>query len=472
MNNRKTPNIIYILADDLGYGDISALNEHSKINTVNIDQLAASGLSYTDAHASSSVCTPSRYSILTGLYNWRSRLKENVLFGYDRPLIDKDVPTVASVLKDAGYTTACIGKWHLGLGWTFLDEENQVVDYSAPISHGPVDLGFDYFYGISASLDMPPYVYIEDNHVTAMPTSISKSDDPKSWWREGPIAPDFKHIEALPKMTQKVLDVIEDHKDEPFFIYYPLPAPHTPILPTVDFVGKSNTNLYGDFVLMCDDVVGQIVQRIEQLGLTDDTIIIFTSDNGCSPQANYSELEVLGHNPSYIYRGTKSDIFEGGHRIPLIVKWPKVIQPSSTTDETVCLIDLMATVVELTHAKPTVIGSKDSVSHLPIWFERDFVSPLRTNTIHHSIDGSFSIRKNQWKLELCPGSGGWSYPKANETDGLPEYQLYDLSNDIEEKTNLYLTYPDISRKLKAELVDVLTADLNEKPWPQLEQLLK
>lgn len=473
------PNIIYILADDMGYGDLSCLNEDSKLLTTNFDLLATEGILFTDAHSSSSVCTPSRYSILTGRYNWRSSLKQSVLFGYSESVIEDDRLTVASLLKQKGYKTACIGKWHLGLNWEWIDKTNEEVDFTKPISKGPVDFGFDYFYGISASLDMPPYVYIENNKATQIPDHITKNDDAKAFWREGPTAPDFKHTEVMPNLTKKVLNTIDTYSDSPFFIYYPLPAPHTPILPTEKFQGISGTNSYGDFVLMCDDVVGQITNKLKEKGIYDNTIIVFTSDNGCSPCADYNELATYGHNPSYIYRGHKADIYEGGHRIPLIVSWPDKIKPNSISDEPVCLVDFMTTVANIVDIKLPDEAGEDSISNLPIWLDKPYEKPLRNAIVHHSIDGCFSIRKDNWKLEMCPGSGGWSYPATSkgQTEGLPPIQLYDLDNDIKETQNVYEKYPEVVNELKNLLTKYIVNgrstpgspqnNTGAKHWPQL-----
>lgn len=446
-NNIGKPNIIYILADDLGFGDISFLNKESKLNTINIDNLAEDGIAFTDAHSSSAVCTPSRYSILTGRYNWRSALKKGVLNGYSRHLIEDGRMTVASMLNNTGYRTACIGKWHLGMDWYPAGENEDNVDFTKPIQNGPTTFGFDYYFGISASLDMPPYVYIENDMVSTIPNHITKSEG-KAFWREGPTAPDFKHYEVLPKLTDKVLDTIELWKDEPFFIYFPLPAPHTPILPVGSFIGKSGTNEYGDFVLMVDDVVGKVINKLQTLNLSENTIVIFTSDNGCSPQANFEELKEFGHNPSHVFRGHKADIYEGGHRIPLVIRWPDTIQKGVISAEPVCLVDLMATLADIIDYNLPSDAGEDSISNLPVWEGKPSRKPLREAIVHHSINGSFSIRKGNWKLELCPGSGGWSYPRpGQEPDGSPHIQLYDLAKDIGERTNVYAEYPEVVMEL-------------------------
>lgn len=452
-----TPNLIYIFADDMGYGDLSCLNENAQWQTEHIDGLATAGMRFTDAHSSSAVCTPSRYSVLTGRYNWRSVLKQGVTGGYSRPVLEDQRLTVASMLREQGYRTACVGKWHLGLEWplknggiatTYQDEEQ--VDFSAPITKGPIQHGFDYYFGISASLDMPPYVYIENDRATT--TSVRRFEGmvDKKMMRPGVIGDDFDPGEVLPTLTGKVQDLIDAYADQntPFFIYFPMPAPHTPILPTAEFRGASGTNEYGDFCLQVDDAVGRVMQTLEKNGLVENTIVIFTSDNGCSPKADFPELASYGHNPSYVFRGMKSDIFEGGHRIPFVIRWPDVIEAGSVSDQTFCLTDLTATMAEVTGYRLPDNAAEDSVSNLPIWNE-SATEPVREAVVHHSINGSFSIRRGRWKLEMCPDSGGWSSPKpgSQEAKGLPAIQLYDLSTDIGERNNVQDTHPDVVEEL-------------------------
>lgn len=460
MKQKKKPNIVYILADDLGYGDISALNENCGFKTSCLDEMAENGLSFTDAHATASVCTPSRYAILTGRYNWRSRLKSSVMGGYSEALIEEDRRTIADILKEVGYRTAAIGKWHLGMnfarkrGYENCPEDKMIeaVDYSGKIERSPITNGFDYYYGISASLDMPPYVYIENDHFTELPDHESEGFG-KGFFRKGPTASSFIHANVLDELTDKVLDKIEEYKKEPFFIYFPMPAPHTPILPSEQFIGKSGTNEYGDFVLHCDDVVGRINNKLQQLGLAEDTIVIFTSDNGCAPIVNFPELLEKGHNPSYIFRGSKADIYEGGHRIPFIVKWPEKIAKGKTCDRIVCLCDLMATITDYLEIPLNTNEGVDSVSNLPLWFDPDG-EEVRDDLIHQSIDGSLSIRKGSFKLEMCPGSGGWSYPMpGEEQEGMPRFQLYHLGNDIGETTNVIKEYQTEANQLRAILKD-------------------
>ncbi|MHC5157735.1 MAG: sulfatase family protein [Planctomycetota bacterium] len=450
------PNIVYILADDQGYGDVSCLNENSKIHTPNLDQLGKEGMVFTDAHSGSAVCTPTRYGILTGRYCWRSRLKKGVLDGYSNHLIEDGRLTVASMLKTQGYHTACIGKWHLGWDWQKKDDDASEVDFTKPILHGPTTNGFDYSFCIPASLDMPPYVYVDNDRVTAVPNRIIEAKSGKMKWRKGLIGPDFEHIGVLPKLTEKAVDYIHQRAasddQSPFFLYFPLPAPHTPILPTKQFQGKSGTNEYGDFVLQVDWTVGEIMKALKRNGMEKNTLIIFTSDNGCSPKADFDELAQFEHDPSYVFRGHKADIFEGGHRVPFIARWPGRVKAGSVCDDTTCLTDLMATAAAITDFTMPAKGGEDSVSMLPNLLGTA-TGPVREATVHHSINGSFSIRQGKWKLELCPDSGGWSTPKPNskEAKELPPIQLYDLSQDIGETINLQDQYPEVVEHLKGVL---------------------
>jgi arylsulfatase A-like enzyme len=484
------PNLVYIFADDMGYGDVSCLNERAQFKTVHLDRLAEGGMRCTDAHSSSAVCTPSRYSVLTGRYNWRSTQKKGVTGGYSRPLLEDDRLTVASMLRQQGYRTACVGKWHLGLEWplkdggfasTYQDEEQ--VDFTAPITNGPVNHGFDYYFGISASLDMPPYVYIENDKSTTANVSPVEFVPGKRYMRAGIMGDDFKPEEVLPTITTKVENLIDEYAggDKPFFIYFPLPAPHTPILPTPEFQGTSGTNEYGDFCLQVDDTVGRVMAALEKNGLTENTIVVFTADNGCSPMADFEELAGFGHNPSYVFRGHKADIFEGGHRIPFVIRWPETIEAGSASDQTFCLTDLTATMADITGYELPDNAAEDSVSTPPIW-DGSATEPVREAVVHHSINGSFSIRKGTWKLEMCPGSGGWSHPKPNseEVKSLPPIQLYDLDVDIGEKTNVQDAHPEIVEELKALLTRYIKdgrstpgakqPNTGDKYWPELHWL--
>ncbi len=464
------PNIIFILADDLGYGDVSAYNENSKIKTTNIDELASEGVMFTDAHTSSAVCSPTRYGILTGRYNWRSTLKKHVLYGYSKALIPDSRKTIAGFLKDNGYKTAGIGKWHLGWDWNNVDAGDSLVDFSKKIKNGPTTLGFDYWYGFNGSLDMAPYVWVENDQPTMVPTKTT-SNTGQAMWRKGPTSDDFVHEEALPEITKRSVDFINSNskKDKPFFLYMPLPAPHTPILPTSEFQGKSGLeNPYGDFVLMVDNVVGQIMEALKKQGVAENTILIFTSDNGCSDQADFEQLATKGHDPSYVFRGHKADIFEGGHRVPYIVRWPAKVAPG-ISDQLLCTTDFYATVADALGIASSITddSAEDSYSFLGA-LKMPSEAPVRSSIVHHSINGSFAYRKGNYKTIMCPGSGGWSHPKPNspEEADLPKIQLYNLGDDIGETNNLYPANQELAGTYQEELTKIIMDGRSTKGIPQ------
>lgn len=474
------PNIIYILADDMGYGDVEAYNPECKIPTPALNKMADEGMIFTDAHTSSSVCTPTRYGILTGRYNWRSRLKNGVLWGKDTALISNNRMTVASLLQDNGYHTAFIGKWHLGWNWA-MDESDQI-DYSKEITNSPNDIGFDYSYGHVASLDIPPYVYVENHMPTAIPDTVTESNLPNGgWWRLGDTAPDFVHEDVTPNFFRRAIKYVEEraNKEKPFFLYLPLPSPHTPILPTDEWQDKSGINAYADFVMMVDDYIRQLNDAIKNSGIENNTMVIFTTDNGCSPAANIKEMEKAGHFPGGPYRGHKADIYEAGHRVPFIVKWPDVVTPKTQSDEVICTTDLLATVADIINQKLEDNQGEDSYSILPVLQQQKMDKPLREATIHHSINGSFAIRKGDWKLAMCPGSGGWSYPRPGQDnmDSLPRVQLFNLKNDAGEKVNLSEQHPEKVKELQTLLTKIITdgrstigatqANDGAKIWKQL-----
>ena len=474
------PNIIYVLADDLGYGDLGAFNPSGKIKTPHLDRMAQQGMKFTDAHTSSSVCTPTRYGILTGRYNWRSPLKRGVLSGTSKALIPQDRTTVASFLKSNGYHTAFIGKWHLGWDWALKDSAFQdspikdreifeKIDFSKKITNSPNGLGFDYAYGHCGSLDMPPYVYVENGISTAVPTEETVNYDEKGFWRKGLTAPDFNHTKVLSDLTDRSISYIERQADlsQPFFLYFALPAPHTPILPTTEFIGSSNSNLYGDFVLQVDHVVGQIADILVSNNIHENTLIIFTSDNGASPRADFEELAQAGHDPSYIYRGHKADIYEGGHRVPFVVNWPDGIEPGLSSDEMISTVDFMATFADLTGESIPDAAAEDSYSFLPVLLQQEYEKPLREATVFHSLAGRFAIKKGDWKLILWPGSGGWSYPNTEEElRERPQYQLYNLKEDPSEEENLIEQYPEKVKELKSLLEEYIRNGRSTPGAPQ------
>lgn len=437
----------------MGYGDLGCYNKESKIPTINMDALAAEGIRFTDAHSPSAVCTPTRYGVLTGRYCWRTRLKKGVLNGYSPTLIDPERITVASLLKKHGYATACIGKWHLGMG------NDKKADFNKPFVSGPNTFGFDYFYGISASLDMPPYCYIENDRAVEKPTltvEAGKADE-DGWWRAGAIAPGFKHVEVLPTLTQKAVEYIDNHTskspDKPFFLYFALPAPHCPIAPA-DFVkGRSKAGGYGDFVVEVDWTVGLVVKALERNGLADNTLVIVTSDNGSPGRTkinrdHYAIIKEYGHYPNGKLRGIKADIWDGGHREPFIARWPGKIPPGTTSSELICLTDLLATCAAIVGAELPDNAGEDSHNILPALLGQNPAEPIRQAVIHHSGSGMFSIRQGKWKLILGCGSGGFSLPKSyTPKPGEPKGQLYNMEDDFAETNNLWNEHPEIVTRL-------------------------
>lgn len=448
------PNIVYILADDWGYGDVSCLNADSKIPTPHTDRLARQGMTFRDAHSNSAVCTPTRYGILTGRYCWRSRLKKGVLFGYSEPLIEEGRMTVASLLRDQGYTTACMGKWHLGLGWPLKDGATEVtketVDFAKPLTGGPHTVGFDQSFVIPASLDMEPYCYIEDGNVVELPSEAIGDSPRPAFWRGGACAPGFSHETCLLELTIRAESFIhaQAKSDKPFFLYFPTPSPHTPHFSRDRFQGRSKAGEYGDYVTEHDWSVGRIMRALERNGLAENTLVIVTSDNGCHASA-IGLKEKYDHLGNYIFRGQKSDAWDGGHHIPFFARWPGVIEAGSTCDQTICLTDLMATVAGITGVDLPSDAGEDSCDLLP--YLKGETKTLREATIHHSINGDFAIRKDRWKLVACRGSGGWSLKEADVPEDAPPMQLYDMVADPEEQHNLYGEKPGVV----AELMGVL-----------------
>jgi arylsulfatase A len=429
----QRPNIVVILADDLGYGDLGCYNPKSKIPTPHLDRLASQGTRFTDAHTPSSLCTPTRYGLLTGRYCWRTSLKRGVLNGEDPYMLEAGRVTIASILKQAGYKTACIGKWHLGLG------TNKPVDYSRPLIPGPQAAGFDYFFGIPASLDMPPYVLVQNEKVLELPFGFVEAGQHQrlggqGFWRAGRIAPSFKHAELLDTVTRKAEEYLRHQKKaQPYFLYFALAAPHTPWLPSAQFTGTSKVGDYGDFVAQVDDCVGRVLKFVDV-----NTLIIFTSDNGAHWLPR--DMRRYGHRANGPWRGQKGDLWEGGHRVPFIVKWPENVQAGNTSDRLLCLTDIMATIARVAKAGLPLGAAEDSV---------DFLSgPPRKSMIHHSGDGTFAVREGRWKLCMAMGSHGFSQPRnVRPRAGDPNGQLYDLERDPRESHNLWRERLDVVLRL-------------------------
>ncbi len=441
------PNIVVILADDMGYGDPGAWNPDSKIPTPHIDRLAAEGMRFTDAHSPSAVCTPTRYGLLTGRYAWRTRLTQGVLAGYSPNLIDTTRLTLPGMLRQAGYATAGIGKWHLGLG----DAER--TDYARPLRPGPVSLGFDYYFGIPSSLDFEPYVWFENDRVEQLPTDSIEASRPcckEDFYRGGAIAPDFRHVDVLPRTVEKSVEYVMQAGAKPFFLYVPFSAPHTPWLPIEPFQGSSGAGTYGDFAVQVDAGVGDILNALDEAGVAENTLVVFTSDNGAH-WLPY-EIEMFDHRANLNWRGMKADIHEGGHRVPFVARWPGRIEEGSVSHELISLVDLMATFASVTGQTLPDDAGEDSYDLTPVLFGESLEGPIREAAVHHSSNGTFAIRQGSWKLIEGLGSGGFTPPRSIKPGpGDPTGQLYHIEDDPGETNNLYAEHPEVVERLSALL---------------------
>ena len=460
LGRRRQPNIVFILADDMGYGDLGCQNPESQIPTPHLDRLAADGVRFTDAHAPAAVCTPTRYGILTGRYCWRTHLKNSVLWPWAPPLIEPERLTVPKLLKQHGYHTACVGKWHLGWDWPSSDGKpvavsggGENVDFATPIRNGPTTRGFDYYFGTSVP-NFPPYCFIENDRTVGIPTETKPKD---MFGHPGPMLPGWKLVDILPKLTEKAVEYVGQRakSGQPFFLYFPLTAPHTPIVPAPAFQGKSRATHYGDFVHQVDWTVGQVMRALEEHGMADNTLVVFTSDNGspartgddaCGPPG--SLIKETGHNPNRPLRGMKADVWDGGHRVPFVARWPGRIRPGSTSEELVCLADLMATCAAIVGEPLPQNAGEDSYNILPALLGEELGGPIREAVVHHSGNGVFAVRQGQWKLITSLGSGGWTKPRSPKPEpGGPKGQLYDMRNDLAEEHNLWLERPDLVERL-------------------------
>ena len=449
----KMPHIVLILADDMGVDSVAALNERSGIPTPHLDTLLKQGISFSDAHSGSAVCSPTRYGVLTGRYSWRSPLKQGIVGQWKPPLIKEERLMLPGMLKNAGYHTACIGKWHLGWNWPKkgggFTTELKEIDFSRKTEGGPTDRGFDYYFGDDVP-NWPPYVWIENGKTQGIPNK-NLSFAPHYIGGRG-IGVEGWDIEAvLPKITEKCVEYIgaSAKKKEPFFLYFPMTSPHTPIAPSKAFQGKSGISRYADFLMETDWSVGQVLKALDDNGVADNTLVIFTTDNGTSPECKFDELREKGAELQNHWRGMKADAFEGGHRVPFIVRWPGHIKPGSESDQTISLVDIMATCADALGVELPDTAAEDSVSLLPVLKGETVKGALHEAVICHSHSGVFAVRKGKWKLQFSAGSGGWSQPSDKEAQkqGLPEWQLYDLSTDPKETQNLIGNHPGVVKEL-------------------------
>jgi arylsulfatase A-like enzyme len=462
------PNIVYILADDLGYGDLGCYNPASKIPTPNLDRLAAQGMRFTDAHSPSAVCSPTRYALLTGRYAWRSKLQRGVLVQWDKPLIAADRLTVPSLLKQHGYATACIGKWHLGWTWPTKDGKPPAsgddrlsnVDFTKPVTDGPTTRGFDLYFGTDVP-NYPPYCFVENDRTVGIP---SQPDPGKAdqFNRPGPMLPGWKLVDILPALTKRAVKYVEDSAKggKPFFLYLPLTSPHYPVVPAPEFKGKSGAGDFGDFVMQTDWTVGEVLKALDRAGVAGNTLVVFTSDNGPEVTGEvdpgvYDRLKKFGHASMGELRGAKRDVWEGGHRVPFIARWPGKVPAGSVSRETICHVDLTRTVAAILGVSLPDNAGEDSYNLLPV-LEGEADKPVREATVHHSGSGRFAIRKGDWVL--IDAVSGDDNNKRGEPDWLKADrgyakhdqpgELYDLRQDMTQKTNRYADQPERVRELK------------------------
>lgn len=464
------PNIVFILADDMGIDSVSVNNPAmGPLKTPHIDRLASQGMNFTDAHSASAVCTPTRYGLLTGRYCWRTELKSEVLWDYGRPLIEQQRLTVADLLKAQGYNTGMIGKWHLGLDWYDKDGKvandtlklkdaiwrpkdgsadrvravEQRIDWTMPVTGGPIDQGFDDYFGVDLP-NMAPYAWISQDKLTAIP-SVPK---PKTMFgNDGPMVPGWKLEEILPTLAERSAEWIDakSQQDKPFFLFLSLTSPHSPIAVSEPFQGKSGISAYADFIVETDWVVGHVLQALEDAGVAENTLVIFSTDNGTAGFARFKEIKKKGVDFEANFKGRKGQIWEGGHRVPFIARWPGVIEAGATCDEVICLNDFMATTAELLDVDLPDDTGEDSTSILPLLTGEAKTLPDRPAVVHHSYQGQFAIRLGKWKLVISEKN-----------------QLFDMHADPKETTNVAEQYPEVAERL-AELLETYQTSGRSRP---------
>lgn len=460
----RKPNIVLILADDFGYGDAPCYNPAAKVPMPNIDRLAAEGMKFTDAHSGSSVCTPTRYGLLTGRYAWRTRLQRGVFYSYDTPLIAADRLTVPSLLKQHGYHTACIGKWHLGWDWPMRGraKEGGVPDFTQPIAGGPTTRGFDVYFGTHVP-NQAPYIFIDQDRTVGQPTATIERDPVQITGRGGPALPGWDFTAILPTIAARAVKYVDERaaSPQPFFLYFPLTTPHEPISPSKKFQGKSGINPLADLMMETDWAVGEVLAALDRHKLADDTLVIFTTDNGHATYTGLKPLLDAGHQPSGPFRGYKTDIYEGGHRVPMLARWPGQIAAKSQSDALICHTHLLATCAELVGAKLPADAGEDSASILRLLRGETPDEPPYEAIVNHAASGRFAVRRGRWKLifpDAPKGVGGGTDAAA----GSQPLELYDLAADVGETTNVAQKNPEVVAEL-TKLLERLVADGRSTP---------
>jgi arylsulfatase A len=461
------PNVVILLADDMGWGDLGVQNPQSKIPTPNLDALARAGMRFTDGHSSSGICTPSRYALLHGRYHWRKF--HGIVNSFDQPVLDAQRTTLAQLLRSRGYRTACIGKWHLGWDWNAIrkagvqakgkDFTPDAFDWAKSIPGGPLSHGFDYYFGDDVP-NFPPYAWFENDRVITPPTvplKLTGKPAEGAWEaRPGPSVKDWDFHAVMPKLTAKAVEWIGKQKaEEPFFLYFPFTSPHAPIVPSADFVGKSKANGFGDFMTQTDDTVGQVLAALVKHGFAENTIVIFTSDNGPEHYA-YERVRQFQHRSMGPLRGVKRDLWEGGHRVPFLVRWPGVVPAGKVEDGLISHIDFYATLAAITGTPIPADSAEDSINQLPLW---KAVRPsARETVVHNTNANSYALRHGDWLLIAAKSGAVTKVPdwfdKANGYSPNPSPgELYNLREDLGQKKNLYADnqkiIDDLTRRLSA-----------------------
>ncbi|MEM0965847.1 MAG: arylsulfatase [Verrucomicrobiota bacterium] len=478
----ELPNVVIIYADDMGYGDLGANNPGSKIPTPHLDQLASEGMRFTDGHSSSGICTPSRFALLTGQYHWRRF--HRIVDSFGPPVFRSGDFTLAKMFQSMGYRTAAIGKWHLGWNWKASmvpDSKGKLpknlkaiqpadIDWTRPISGGPLDRGFDYYFG-DGTINFPPYCYIENDRVVGAPTVLMDTATfapiPEGKWefRDGPMVDGWDPYEVLPTITDKAVEwIAQQNEDQPFFLYFSLPSPHAPIIPNTDFRGKSEAGPYGDFVYETDAMIGRVLDSLDENGFAENTLVFFSSDNGPELYA-YDRAKECGHWSSGPLRGLKRDLWEGGHRVPFLIRWPGHTVPGSVSDETVSQIDLAATFADIIGYELSPKEAVDSHNLLPVLLGEPYPQPLREATVQNTYRHTYAIRKGDWlyinthKAAPKGGEPDWflderGLQKREKTSRL----LYNLKEDIGQQNNLYETYQEKAKEMAALLKEYLDGE--------------
>lgn len=470
---KNRPNIVVILADDLGYGDVGAYNPESKIATPNIDRMAKEGVRFVDAHTPCGVCSPTRYGLLTGRYPWRTELKTQVLWPWDKPLIDKDRLTLPKMLQSIGYKTACFGKWHLGWDWATRDgskvnsqvrigdpqreiryEFAKKVLFDQPVREGPTTRGFDYYFGVDLP-NFPPYTFIENDRLLSAPTE-QKPEKMFGW--PGAMSPGWRLENVLPEITRRAVKYVNERAraSEPYFLYFPMTGPHTPIAPDTGFIGKSRAGRYGDFVQQVDWSVGQVMDAIRASGTAEETIVVFTSDNG-PENLTYPVLQEFAHASQGPLRGAKRMLWEGGHRVPFVAWGPRRVPAGRVEREVVCLTDMMATTAAITGSKLPNESGEDSYDISSALFGGKRTKPIREATVHHSMNNEYGLRQGDWVLiESDKSAHGAAEPQWwRERHGVQKHgqpaELFHLKDDLRQTKNLHAQHPDRVKQMSALL---------------------